>query len=145
MKTTTHFKYIEWRNPEGLHEDTAISISDVSFLKDELNFLNDLVAQNTVELLFDASVGKSQEFQKELYQLTNRADKLSEKLNSHRNMLQILMDDIDVPDENKVYKNVHYKLMMDVIDFHADVKKIKKQVFATLSKVIKKSKQKKLS
>ena len=45
----THFKYIEWRDTNGLHEDTLQSLSDLRFLKDELQFLKDLVAEHTLE------------------------------------------------------------------------------------------------
>jgi len=145
MKTTTHFKYIEWRDPRGLHEDTVRSLSDLKFLKDELQFLMNLVAEHTLELIYGESSEESKVIFSQLADHKKRLEKLLKALEAHSNKLQVLLDDTDVPGELKLYKDEHYKLIIEEMDFHSDVKKTKRTIFQMLSEIMKKSKQKKLS
>jgi len=144
MKTTTNLKYIEWRDTNGLHEDTLQALSDLEFLKDELQFLEDLVAEHTLELIYGRPFEESRRIAEEITQHEKRLLILMENINEHRNKLQILMDEVDVPSELKDYKNEHYKLMVESMDFHADVKKTKRSIFKMLAETMKKSKQKRL-
>ncbi len=145
MKTTTHFTYIEWRDPKGLHEDTMRSLSDLKFLKDELQFLTDLVAEHTLELISGKSSEESKAIFNQLTGHTKRLKKLLKELEAHSNKLQILLDNKEVPGEVKMYKDEHYKIILEEMDFHSDVKKTKRAIFEMLSEIMKKSKQKKLS
>jgi hypothetical protein len=145
MKTTSHLKFIQWRDPDGLHEDTTTSIRDIKFLKDELQFLKDLAAEHTLELIYGTSPEESHAIIKQLTEHSKRLEKLLKSLKEHRNNLQVLMDEDDVAGELNTYKNQHYTLMMEEMDFHADLKKTKHIIFKMLSEIMKKSKQKKLS
>ncbi len=145
MNTTTHFKYIEWRNTKGLHEDSINAISDLMFLKDELHFLKDLVAEHTLELMYGKSHEEAVKIGIALHTLDDRLKNLLKDLVVHSNNLKVLTDDIDVPNELQDYKNVHYKLMVEAMDFHTDLKKTKRIIFEMMADIMKKSKQKKLS
>lgn len=102
MKSTTHFKYLEFSDTKGLHEDTVQTLSDLKFLKDELRFLKNLIASHTLALIN----GKSPEETKTLYTLlmkqSKRLEKLIQEVEAHGNNLHILFDDIDVPGELKL-------------------------------------------
>jgi uncharacterized protein (DUF342 family) len=145
MNTTTHFKYIEWRDTNGLHEDTQQTLSDIKFLKDELQFLRDLVAEHTLELIYGKSSEVSKAIFNQLIEHTNRLEKLQKELEMHSNNLETLLDDNDVTGEVKAYKDQHYKLVLEEMDIHADVKKTKRIIFNMLSEIMKKGKQKKLT
>ncbi len=145
MKTTTNFKYIEWRDTEGLHEDTVQSLSDLTFLKDELQFLKDLVAEHTLELIYEKSSEESKAIFNQLQGHSKRVEKLIEELKAHKNKLRVLTDDIDVPGELRVYKDEHYRLILEESDFHSDLKKTKRSIFEMLAEIMEKTKQKKLS
>lgn len=140
----THFKYIEWRDTSGLHEDTVNSLSDLKFLKDELQFLKNLVAAHTLELIYDSDPVESKAIFNQLEGHSKRLATLIKELEAHRNKLQELMDDDDVPGEMREYKDRHYKLIIEEMDFHADVKKTKRTIFEMLAALMKKSKRKKL-
>lgn len=140
----THFKYIEWRDTEGLHQDTLNSLSDLKFLKDELQFLKGLVGEHTIEILMEASSVLSKAIFSELTGLSKRLEKLLAELTAHSNNLKVLLDDDDVPGELRAYKDEHYQLLMEEMKFHADVKKTKRSIFSLLSGIIKEGKQKKL-
>ena len=140
----THFKYIEWRNTKGLHEDTVNSLSDLKFLKDELQFLKNLVAEHTLQLIYGKDPVESKAIFNQLDNHSKRLEKLIKELVAHKNKLQVLMDDNDVPDELREYKDEHYKLLIEEMDFHSDVKKTKRIIFEMLAGLMKKSKLKKL-
>lgn len=144
MKTKTHFKYIEWRDTRGLHEDVVHSISELKFLRDELHFLRDLITEHTLELIYGRPYEEAAQIGAQLHTYENRLQSLLKKLNLHSSNLQVLMDDIDVPNELKDYKDTHYKLMISMMDFHTDLKKTKRIIFKMLAEIMKKSKQKKL-
>jgi len=141
----TQLEYIEWRDTKGLHEDVLQGISELLFLKDELHFLRDLVADHTLELIYGRPYEEAAQLGAQLHTYTNRLTGLLKDLKHHSNNLRVLTDDIDVPNELKDYKEVHFKLMIDIFDFHADVKKSKRIMFKMLTDIMKKSKQKKLS
>lgn len=144
MKPKTHFKYIEWRDTPGLHEDVVQSISELKFLRDELHFLRDLVSEHTFELIYGKPYEEAAQIGAQLLIYENRVQYLLKKLNMHSNNLQTLMDTIEVPHELKDYKDAHYKLMISIMDFHSDVKKTKRVLFEMLALIKKGNKQKKL-
>lgn len=141
----THIKYIEWRDTKGLHEDVLQAISELQFLKDELRFLRDLVVDHTLELIYGRPFEEAAKLGADLLTYDKRLKRLLKDLKDHSNNLQVLMDDIEEPNELKIYKENHYILMIAVMDFYADVKKSKRIIFKMLAEIMKKSKQKKLS
>ncbi len=145
MKNKTHLKYIEWRDTSGLHEDVMQSMSELQFLKDELHFLKDLVVDHALELIYGKPYDEAAKMGAQLYNYDNRLNVLLKDLKDHSNNLQILMDDIDVPNELKEYKDTHYKLMIEAMSYQTAVKKLKRTIFEMLGEVMKKNKQKKLS
>ena len=76
--------------------------------------------------------------------LTKRLEKLLKELEMHSNNLQVLLDDDDVPGEMRTYKDEHYRLLIEEMNFHADVQKTKRSIFKMLAEIMKQRKQKKL-
>ncbi len=140
----THIKYIKWRSPEGLHEDTIQCISQLQFINDEVNFLNELIKVHTLDLISGTTFEKSSVIVSKLITLQKEFKPLIEQVELHRNKLQTLMDDIDVPDEQEDYKAEHYKLMFESIGFNSKFKKLKKEIFSLISSILKFNKQKRL-
>lgn len=144
MTTTTHLKFIEWRNTDGLHEDAVQSISELNFLKDEILFLRDLVSEHSLELIYGKSFEEAAKIGADLHTFSNRLQSLLKELKAHSNNLKVLLDDVEEPNELKNYKDRHYKLMLEIMHLQVDIKKTKRNIFSMLGKIIKKSKQKKL-
>jgi len=140
----THIKYIEWRNPEGLHEDTSGCISQLEFISDELDFLNQLIKEHTIQLISGETFEDSKAIVGTLIAQQKELQPLIAQANIHRNKLQILMDDIDVTNELKDYKIEHYDLMFKVIGYNTRFKKLKKKIFKLISSIMKSNKQKRL-
>lgn len=145
MTTTTHLKFIEWRNTEGLHEDARQSISELNFLKDELLFLRSLVSEHALELIYGMSYEDTTKIGADLHTYSNRLQSLLKELKVHSNNLKVLLDDVEEPNELKNYKDRHYKLMLEIINLQGDIKTTKRTIFSMLGTILKKSKQKKLS
>jgi len=140
-----HVEYIEWRDTKGLNEDIKKSISDLKFLRDELHFLRDLAAAHTLEIIYGTSHEAAQKIAANIHMHENKGQRLIKDLRAHSNNLQTLIDEIDVPRELKDYKNTHYKLMVETMDFYCDVKKTKRNIFEMLSTILKSGKKKKQS
>ncbi|MDR6301542.1 hypothetical protein [Mesonia maritima] len=144
MKTSTHLKYIKAHDPEGLHEDTTQTLSELAFIEDELHFLRDLITENTLELIVGKPFEESRKLAEKLSSLENKEKALLKELKQHHNNLELLLDDIEVPNEVKDYKDTHYKLMMKVINFYAEVKSVKRNIFKIIAENRKKNKEKRL-
>ncbi|MDX1461735.1 MAG: hypothetical protein R3359_01660 [Marinirhabdus sp.] len=142
METKTHYKFIQWRDTGGLHEDTTITISDLKFLQDELHFLTDLASEETLEMIYGISHEASAFVAEKLQACQNRVEHLLEAFQLHSNRLQTLLDDTEIPNELEEYKDAHYNLMISAMKLHGDVKKVKQRVFNMLAEVMQKSKEK---
>ena len=140
----THIRYIEWRDPEGLNEDTTECISQLQFINDELDFLGELIKEHTIQLKARDTFEKSKTIFDKVILLQKELKPLIAQVEIHRNGLQTLMDDIDVPDELQDYKTEHYKLMFESIGFNSKFKKLKKEIFALVSSIMKLNKKKRL-
>lgn len=141
MKTT--LKYIEWTDPQELHEDTLSCISELSFAKDELQFLSDLMKSYTLDLLSKDSFDESKVIATDLSMLRKELKPLLKELKKHTNSLESLIDEVEVPGETKEYKDIHYKLMFEGAAYLTQVKKLKRRVFR-LVKTIMQNKKKKI-
>ncbi|KAA3621451.1 MAG: hypothetical protein DWP94_10405 [Flavobacterium sp.] len=137
-------KYIEWRSPDGLHEDTVNCISELKFIKDEIQFLSDLIKSHTLELLNKNAFAESKELAVELSDYKKKIKVLLTKLENHSNVLETLVDDIDIPDEEDEYKTAHYQLMFEAVGFISSFKKLKRRVFKLIKIILKEKKQRKL-
>lgn len=145
MTTTTHLKFIEWRNTDGLREDARQSISELNFLKDELQFLRDMISAHTLELIDGKTYEEAAKIGADLHTYSNRLQALLKELKVHSNNLKVLLDDVEEPNELKNYKDRHYRLMLEVINLQGDIKTTKRTIFSMLGTILKKSKQKKIS
>lgn len=140
----SNIKYIEWRSTEDLHEDIRNSISELRFIKDEQLFLEDLIKGHTIQLISGNTYEESKDVISMLSKHSKKLPQLLTQLMTHSNNLQILLDEEEVPCEMEDYKEVHYKLMFDVIAYHSKFKKIKRKIFLLIKQLMKQDRQKRL-
>ena len=140
----SHLTYIKSRDPEGLHEDTKIVFSQLEFINDELEFLDILIKEYTIELISDAYFEKSKGIAATMILNQKEVKELLLKVEKHSRKLEVLIDKTEVPDEMKNYKNEHYQLMFKIIGFNAEVKSLKKEIFNLITNIMKLNKEKKL-
>jgi len=142
--TKSHIKYIEWRSIEELHEDILNCISELRFTKDEQQFLEDLILNHTMGLLAGKSYELSRSVITRLTKSRKRLGPLLKKLMSHNNDLQSLLDEINNVEEMEAFKIFHNQLMVEFIEYNAQFKKVKKQIFKLIKQILKERKHLKL-
>lgn len=141
MKTTqTAVNYIEWLSAEEMHKQSLAWLSELNFIKDEHLFFEDLIKTFTIELL------ELQDFSndKEIVDAINRSEKRTiqfiEAVIAHEKGLQIMVDEIDQPKDEKAYKEAHKKLAIEINQFLQEYRMLKSQVFTIITAVKKEKK-----
>jgi hypothetical protein len=140
----SNIKYIEWRTTEDLHEDIVNCISELRFIRDEQQFLEDLIRSYTMDLLGGDLYEKSKEVIGKLSDSRKALTPLQRKLIAHNNNLEVLLDENDIPCEIEDYKEDHYQLMFEVASYYSKFKKVKRRIFNLIKKIMKDAKQKRL-
>ena len=140
----THLKFIKFHNPEDLHKDTLACLSQLLFKRDELDFLNELIKEYTLDLISEKTFEEVKAIAAELVLLAKELKPLLFKVENHKNNLQTLLDAVIMPNELQDYKDVHYKIMFETIAFNTEFKTLKKQIYAIIKKVMKANKSKRL-
>ena len=137
-------KYVEWLSAEELHHESLGWVSALHFAEDEQRFLNNLVKENTLDLV-DAKVFK------EVKPVIAKIDTLEKKLKTllkqvqlHENQLQIMVDDVDQLKMESAYLETHMDLSREVLDYFEAYRASKTKIFKIISSVMKKRRQKRL-
>jgi len=145
MKSRTpNIKYIAWRSAEELNEATINWISELKFIKDEQHFLVELIENYTLQLIAGKTFEKSSKVMNELNQKRKQINPLLKRIIKHYNDLDVLVDLIDQPEDEKKYKDDHRQLLVEVSLYFDSYKTTKKRIFNLIKTVMKQSKQKKL-
>ncbi|AUC81158.1 hypothetical protein [Lacinutrix sp. Bg11-31] len=140
----THLKFIKFHNPEDLHQDSLTCISQLLFKRDELDFLNELIKEHTLDLISEKTFEQSKAIATELVLLKKELKPLLFKVENHKNELQLLLDDVKVPNELEDYKEEHYKIMFEAIAFNTEFKTLKKRIYILIKNIMKANKSKRL-
>ena len=140
----SNIKYIEWRSTEDLHEDIMNCISELRFIRDEQQFLEDLIKNYTLELIGGDIYEKSKDVIGKLSTNRKALTPLQRKLIAHSNNLEILLDENDIPCEIEDYKEDHYQLMFEVVAYYSKFKKVKRGIFMLIKQIMKEGKRKRL-
>ncbi len=107
-------------------------------------FFQDLVKTYTLQLL------NSKEFSDtvEIIDVLNRSQKqnneLIEIIRDHERGLEIMVDGVDQPKEESVYKSEHKQLVETMSEYYKDYTAIKEQLFQVIKSAIKKDKEERL-
>lgn len=140
----SNIKYKEWRSVEDMHEDTLNAISELRFINDEQQFLEDLIKNYTIDLITGNTFSKSKEAISSLSKHRKDLKPLLKRTIAHSNNLQTLLDDDEIPGEIDRYKEAHYDIMVEVVAYYSKFKKIKRMIFSLVQKIIKQNKKRKL-
>lgn len=136
---------MQWYNAEELHKASQDWLVELEFIKDEQLFLEDLLTSNTVKLIDTIGFIDDVKIIDALKLSQKRNDAIIKAVKKHDKNLKILLDGIDQPEEEKLYKKEHRNLMNLINEHLKDYKILKTQLFTALKKVFKKEKQKRLT
>lgn len=142
-KKRTH-RYLEWISPDEMHSATVQWLSELKFVRDEQLFLNDLVKSYTLELIDKKTYKEIKALVSDI--LTSEKDVilLMKKVQAHENQLEIMIDEIDQPKMEKAYLETHLDLIKTMEKYMQEYRSLKKKLFAMISGILKKEKQKRL-
>jgi hypothetical protein len=136
--------FIEWLSAEEMHNDSKEWLLELEFLNDEYLFFDDLVKWNTLQLIDFQSYSKSKEIIDVLSSTKSTNDKLIELVKKHENNLQVLVDGIEKPNEEKVFKEKHKTLIVLIKNHLTEHRELKQTLFNVLKKIKKTEKQKRI-
>lgn len=142
--TQKKYEYIQWLSPEDMHQVTLSWISELNFARDEQRFLDALVKSHTLQLTGAEIFGQSREIVGDIAKAEKEVIDLMKKIQSHENLLEIMVDDLNQDKMEKAYRDTHRELTGQVSSYLEEYRKVKQQLFALLGKVLKKEKQKRL-
>lgn len=145
MKTGKQkYSYIEWLSGEEMHEISKKWMSELKFVKDEQRFLDDLVKSYTLQLVDKKVFDKSRKIINEISKAEKEVVVLMKKVQSHENLLEIMINDIDELIMEKAYLETHWQLTDKIEQYMINYRNLKSALFRIISGLMKKSKQKRL-
>lgn len=137
-------RYIEWLSAEEMHEASKNWMSKLKFAKDEQLFLNNLVKSYTPQLIDSKIFNESQKIIKEITEAEKEVVVLMKKVQSHENLLEIMINDIDELKMEKAYLETHWELTDKIERYMINYRNLKSALFKVITGLMKKNKQKKL-
>ena len=141
MKTnTTEYRYVEWLSAEEMHGLSKEWFSNLSFIRDEQQFLNRLIESFAIKPLDKTEVGRLMDFKKALAESQRRSDSLYKQVQKHINQLEIMVDDVNQLEMERAYRSTHSKLLVKVNKYLQDYRTVKNRGFAKLKSILKKGK-----
>ncbi|QRM89365.1 hypothetical protein FG167_08985 [Lacinutrix sp. WUR7] len=144
ITTKTQEKYLELMNATEMHEASKKWYSELSFIKDEQLFFDDLVKTYTLQLIDKNEFANNKEIVDVLNRSQKRNDELLEIVQTHINDLELLVDNVKQPKEELGYKKEHKELIKVISEFFIDYKNLKMQLFEIFKGILKDEKQMRL-
>lgn len=144
MENSPNFRYIEWKSPDEMHYSAQQWSSSIDFIEDEHHFFEDMLQEYTMPILQSDLFSEVKALITELSKSKSKQKELKTRLAQHKKGLEILVDGIDQPEEEKKYKEEHRRLLSEVQNFTGEFESLKKRIFEIVSRALKKDKQKRL-
>ena len=141
METIPKFlKFVNQLNAEDMHLTSQEWLSELKFMKDEHLFFEDLVTEFTPQLIAFNHFSNNKEIMNAIYKSQKRNDELIEEVKEHENGLQIMVDGIDQPQEEKAYRTEHKRLILTIKEVLKEYNTLKKQLFNIINSIKKENK-----
>ena len=138
------YKYVQWSSPEELHLACVAWGSELEFIKDEQQFLDELIHSYTLSLISKETYNKALVLITELSNEEIAINDLLTRVKDHANNLEILVDGIDQIPEEKQYKETHYQLKIEIEKYEDEFRKTKARIFELIKIIMKQQKQNRL-
>lgn len=135
---------MEWLRAEEMHEQSKEWFSTLNFMRDEQQFLNNLISSYTLQLIDKKIFEESKQIINELQKEERELIGLMKQVQAHENQLEIMVDDVDQLKMEKAYIETHRELTIAMNAYTENYRKQKRSLFSLLAKVMKKEKQKRL-
>ncbi len=135
--------YGRQKSVEELHNDCKFWLSELDFIKDEVQFLDHLLGLNYIDFLESGFDGEVERLVKKIKEERNAVNKMYPLIQDHNNILGGLITS-NSAENNPNYLDRHLKLekLMDL--YFEKFKAIKKDIFTVIEGTSKKKETKKL-
>lgn len=135
--------YDREKSTEELHLDTKTWISEINFINDEIRFLEHLLSSKYIDCLSSGLSKKIETSVKKISEEKTIGKVLLEHIQKQRGVLSELIKNNSVSDNTNFFES-HKKLGLEIDIYIKKYKRLKKQIFEIIEKVIQKKEQKKL-
>ena len=136
-----NYGYIEWLSAEEMHEAILEWMSELKFIRDEQLFLNELVRSYTLQLIDDSVFDESKRIINAISRTEQEIVHLLKRVQSHQNLLEIMVNDVDELRMERAYLETHWSLVYEIRNYRADYRKLKTWLFDLVSNLMKKNKR----
>jgi len=133
------YKYIEWFDAGEMHEHSKKWFSELSFIKDEQQFLNSLIQTFAVKPLDQDAFRQLNDFNKAIAENKQRLISIFKQVQKHMNQLVIILDEVNQIEMEQAYRKTHKNLFMKVNQCVIDFRNIKQRGFSNLTGILKKN------
>lgn len=136
---------MEWYSADELHKSSQDWLVEMEFIKNEQLFFEDLIKSSALKLINSIGFEKNSYLIDALKTSQKQNNSLIMAIKKHDKNLKIMVDGIDQPEEERLYKKEHRNIMTKINEYLKEYKILKTQLFTILKDVLKKDKQKSLS
>ncbi len=141
MATLRNARYTEWLAPEEMHEQSKRWFSELTFIKDEQHFLNNLIQSFAIKPIEEKEFAMINDFKKAIAENQLRLNPILKQVQKHMNQLEIMLDDVNQHEMEKAYKKTHKSLYGRLNKYFLDYRTIKERGFAKLTHILKNTKK----
>lgn len=135
---------MEWYSADELHKSSQDWLIELEFIKNEQLFFEDLLKSNSPKLIDQIGFEKNSYLIDALKTSQKQNNSLITAIKKHDKNLKIMVDGIDQPEEERLYRKEHKNIMTKINEYLKEYKTLKTQLFTILKEVLKKDKQKRL-
>jgi len=136
------YSYMEWFDAEEMHEHSKKWFSELSFIKDEQRFLENMIQSFAIKPIDKKEFGQINDFKNAIAENKRKLTPILKQIQKHMNQLEIMMDDINQLEMEKAYTRTHKNLFLKMNKYLLDYRMVKEKGFVKLSSILKTAKQK---
>ena len=142
MNTKTRtYNYMESFDADEMHEQSKKWLSELSFIKDEQQFLNNLIQSFAIKINDQKEFGQINDFKNAIAENKRQLNPIFKQVQKHLNQLEIMIDDLNQLDMEQAYRKTHKKLFLKMNKYLLSYRMIKERGFVKLSSILKSNKQ----
>lgn len=138
----SQYSYREWFSADEMHEHSKKWFSELAFIKDEQQFLTQLIQSFAVKPISKEEFGHLSDFKKALAENQRTLKPLFEQVKKHMNQLEIMIDGVNQLEMEQAYQKTHQKLSAKTNEYLLNYRKVKEKGFVQLTSILKATKPK---
>nr|WP_298995490.1 hypothetical protein [uncultured Allomuricauda sp.] len=133
--------YQEWFSADEMHKESKRWLSQLEFIKDEQQFLDNVVKDFTLDLLDGNFFNQVKDSFDALLTAKKNTQLLHKKIQLHENQLIIMVDAVDQIKMENAYLETHKRLAKEMVTHLEKYQVAKSYIFKVISEIMKKKKK----